>query len=903
VILHRLEVEGFRCFTSKVAVGLDPERINILHGGNGSGKSSLLWALVRGLFDTYRAGGKSVEALRPWGTDLGPAILVEFEHGGKIFRLEKRFLENRGSRLEEKQGNKFKPLAHNEKAEERVREMLLADQPTVGLCKPEKWGLARALWCPQEQLAIDGFDGRVLSSIQELLGKQALDKDALALKDTIERAFLEYWTDKGKPKGGKGAPLWVQRQADLASRQEEHTAWEGELEDLQAAQGAAQALQDERLKTQDQLTKARDTAGQLQAKADEYVPLISLCDKLKAQWEGKRAEAVAHEGTVKRVSELREKQERAARRLDELDAAISRAKANEQGLKIAFEKADEQMKALQGGDPTVTSLELITVETGDYNGARRGFEDLRLRIEQVEGAQDRIAMWKEQADRILAPDERGLAELERLCARRLQLQTQLDGALLHVELRPTEGRGVEVIHGEPSGPIQLRAGDSFKVSGSPTVDLELEGFGRLTVTGPTQSATELKGELGKVTLLIDDFDSRFGTSDVAELRLRRQESANLILQLANEETTVQRLLGGRAFASMRADSDRLRQAIGAAEALHPDWRNAPPNAEQMKRQLAEARRAFEERRSVVTGEWKQCQGDLGKAQKDRIEFEAEREHLRKQSGEDQTQLSKLRSDGVSDLGRSERLSELSVEVLGLEAKYKRKFASLQELGADPRQALDRAQGEWAAADDAFQKADRALYEHRGILKKMLDRAPYEQYARIEEQIKELRAEIDRDQLRAEALKLLRETINECEEEATAGVAGPVADRASKILQRIAGKRIGAISLSDHLAPRGVDPADTDEAIDLEILSGGEREQVHLAVRLALAELLTKDAGQKRLVVLDDVLTATDDERLGRVIAVLEEMRSHAQFVILTCHPERYKPLKGARFIDMASLRN
>ena len=606
---------------------------------------------------------------------------------------------------------------------------------------------------------------------------------------------------------------------------------------------------------------------------------------------------------MKRVSELREKQERSAGRLDELDTAISDAKAKEQGLKIKFENAEEQLKTLQGGDPTVTSLERIAADAGDYNGSLRGFQDLQLRIKQVEGAQDRIAQWKGQADRILAPDQKGLAELERLGARRLQLQTQLDGALLHVELRPTEGRRVEVILGEPSGPTRLRAGDSLKVSGSPAVDLELEGFGRLTVTGPTQSATELKEELGKVTLLIDGFDSRFGTSDVAELRQRRQESANLMLQVANEEKTVQGLLGGRTLASMRADAERLQQAVSAAEASHPDWGDAQPDVEQLKRQLTQARRAYEENRSVVTAEWKQRQNDLGKAQKDRIEFEAEREHLRKQSGEDQAQLSKLRSDGLSDLGRSERLSELSVEVLGLEAKYKREFASLQELGADPRPALERAQREWAAADDTFQKADRALYEHRGTLKKMLDRAPYEQYARIEEQIKELRAEIDRDQLRAEALKLLRETINECEEEATAGVAGPVADRASKLLQRIAGKRIGAISLGDDLAPWGVGPAETDETIDLEILSGGEREQVHLAVRLALAELLTKDAGKRRLVVLDDVLTATDDERLGRVIAVLEEMRPHAQFVILTCHPERYKPLKGAKFIDMANLRN
>jgi len=52
-----------------------------------------------------------------------------------------------------------------------------------------------------------------------------------------------------------------------------------------------------------------------------------------------------------------------------------------------------------------------------------------------------------------------------------------------------------------------------------------------------------------------------------------------------------------------------------------------------------------------------------------------------------------------------------------------------------------------------------------------------------------------------------------------------------------------------------------------------------------------------------VLIATDDERLSRVIAVLDEIRPHAQFVILTCHPERYKPLKSAKFIDMANLRN
>ena len=184
----------------------------------------------------------------------------------------------------------------------------------------------------------------------------------------------------------------------------------------------------------------------------------------------------------------------------------------------------------------------------------------------------------------------------------------------------------------------------------------------------------------------------------------------------------------------------------------------------------------------------------------------------------------------------------------------------------------------------------------------MDRAPYERCAQLEEEIVEIRGEIARDKLRADALKLIRETIAECEEEATAGVAGPIAERAYNIFRRVAGTRMRSISLSDELAPSTVELMESEETVDLEQLSGGEREQVYIAVRLALAELLSKDAQKRELVVLDDVLTFTDDERLKRVLTILDNMRTHAQFLILTCHPERYKVLKNANFIDLNNLR-
>src|SRR5258708_1255149 len=72
MILQKLEVDGFRCFDAMVTLVLDPHKINILHGNNGTGKSSLFSALLRGLLDSHKVGGKGIAELCPWGTQLSP---------------------------------------------------------------------------------------------------------------------------------------------------------------------------------------------------------------------------------------------------------------------------------------------------------------------------------------------------------------------------------------------------------------------------------------------------------------------------------------------------------------------------------------------------------------------------------------------------------------------------------------------------------------------------------------------------------------------------------------------------------------------------------------------------------------------------------------------------------------
>ena len=567
------------------------------------------------------------------------------------------------------------------------------------------------------------------------------------------------------------------------------------------------------------------------------------------------------------------------------------------------EEVDASLKAMGNGDPDVTSLEKVTVEAEDYNKARQQLHETHLQIERIRQTEGEIRERKEQLDRLQAPDQDTLTNLEQLSTKHLQLQTQLESALLHIELRPTEQRRVEVLKGEPVGLKQLAGGESLRVNGSPSIEMELEGFGFLKVTGPSQSATELQKKLTEVTERIQAGSSKLGTTDISELSRRRQQAIALEAQISTAEQVRRTLLAGRTLPSLEGDAAKPQRKVAAAESLHLEWKETPPDVMALKRQLASARQAFEERRSAITAEWKQRQGCLSDARTARVGHESELDHLTKQSASDQAQLSKLRVDGLSDLERSQRRTDLCVEVRGLEESYRQELARLQNLGADPRPNLERAHKEEESADQAFHKAEKTLYEHRGTLKKLLAKAPYEQSATLEEEIKQISGEIERDRSRADAFKLLRDTINECEEEATAGVAEPVAERATRLLHRIAGKGLGPIALSEDLAPWTVEPSEAEDTVELEALSGGEREQIYLSVRLAVAELLTKDSGRRELVVLDDVLTASDDKRLERALKILAEMSTHAQLLILTCHPERYKALKNATFADIATLRS
>jgi ABC-type iron transport system FetAB ATPase subunit len=149
---------------------------------------------------------------------------------------------------------------------------------------------------------------------------------------------------------------------------------------------------------------------------------------------------------------------------------------------------------------------------------------------------------------------------------------------------------------------------------------------------------------------------------------------------------------------------------------------------------------------------------------------------------------------------------------------------------------------------------------------------------------------------------LRSTLLERKGIILESVSKPVEDRATSYLARICGKPLASIRMTRDFAAETVMPADmghSEEPVSLERMSGGEKEQIHLCTRLALAEELMRE--QPHFLLLDDVLTATDSTRLRRVCDMLSEFSRHTQVILFTCHPERFACISEANLIDMEAV--
>lgn len=137
--------------------------------------------------------------------------------------------------------------------------------------------------------------------------------------------------------------------------------------------------------------------------------------------------------------------------------------------------------------------------------------------------------------------------------------------------------------------------------------------------------------------------------------------------------------------------------------------------------------------------------------------------------------------------------------------------------------------------------------------------------------------IRRMEERYAALRLARRALTEADESLRSKFAPLLCEKTGELFSRLTGGKYDKVQLDRNLHVT-VHPKDSTVFRPLSFLSGGTVDQLYLALRLAICELLLPSAP----IVLDDALVYFDDKRVTQALETLKELSKTRQVLLFTC---------------------
>ena len=200
--------------------------------------------------------------------------------------------------------------------------------------------------------------------------------------------------------------------------------------------------------------------------------------------------------------------------------------------------------------------------------------------------------------------------------------------------------------------------------------------------------------------------------------------------------------------------------------------------------------------------------------------------------------------------------------------------------------LERVRAELAAARSA---ADRLS----GQLHAKGDPAVLQSSAQhLREQIAALEGEYDSIQMAMSALENANTTLQN-------RFSPALGQRAAEIFSELTGQRYSGVVL-DRAFHISAEPAGDGIYRDAALLSAGTADQLYLAARLAICDLVLPQE-QAAPIILDDALANFDDDRCAAALRWLKEEGEHRQILLFTCHSLEAAFFAGDREVSVQRL--
>lgn len=156
---------------------------------------------------------------------------------------------------------------------------------------------------------------------------------------------------------------------------------------------------------------------------------------------------------------------------------------------------------------------------------------------------------------------------------------------------------------------------------------------------------------------------------------------------------------------------------------------------------------------------------------------------------------------------------------------------------------------------------------------------------LESELSRLRERHEAITRQEEALNLAMEVLAEADSEMQKRFSPALAKEAAAIFSRLTAGRYDEITLARDLTAKA---RRTGDAVgwELDYLSEGAKDQLYLALRLAVCRLALPEEDPCP-IVLDDALVTFDRERMASALELLKELAQTRQILLFTCHEREY----------------
>lgn len=871
--LTRLRVEQLRQFREAYILDDLTPGLNIFSGPNEAGKSTLVRAIRAAFFERHRS--TSVEDLRPWADSSAcPTVEIDFVFNGQNCQLVKSFFAKKRCNL--RVGTQ---AMEGVDAEDYLAKLFGFAFAGKGASKAEHWGIPGLLWVEQGS----GQDLDVSHASEHLhiaLGNQGQGGVANALAATGGDALLarlqeqrsELLTQAGKPRAAY---------SQVCEQVEELEQQLGALV-LQITRYQQQVDELARLRQQHQADAVEKPRDAMQAQLNTALVTQTELEGLKKDLDADRsglAQLVQNRELLQSQIESFELQEKNARDRElEFQNAQSQHTIAESAANIGKHQAEQARQRAQSARDALRKARQEATRaamTEQHTQATEAAGKLSQSLEQAQVAEASLAQLRTEAaaKQITKRDVAKLVEYD-LAAREAEIKLQAVATRVRFEL--AEGVQIEV-HGE--GQAQQVTGQSELLLHRETL-LNLPGLGNLRITPGGEDLAELDRQQRDAAESLLGALQSLGVADLPDAQQRLHDCNELNAQIKLAEQLFNSL-APKGVADLRAQRDTAVGKISQSQQAL-DLLPSPPDEPVATLQEAELEQeAADAAESVCNVGLREAELALATT-RSRVE-QADAEKIAVKAALDnparlakQTQCNEsLRSNQAEQDGLQDRINSAQSQLKQANPEFVAQ--DVQRL----RLSLQR-----------IQEDHQKRHESMLLLQNTLEIAGAQGLEEVQQEVSgELsRARKRKSELarRAAALTLLCLKLETKRHAKLQRLQAPLLQRLQHYLQLLFPG--STMELDEGLAPQKLirsQASGQTEVGTVDALSFGAREQLGLISRFAYADLLAS-SGQPTLLILDDALVHSDDNRLAQMKRVIFDASKRHQVLLFTCHPNAWR---------------